>query len=578
MYDIVINNGRYFDGSPAPSGIKHLAIEGGNIVRIDDFPIDTSLAKRVIDAKGLWIMPGFIDTHTHYDAELLVSPGLTESLRHGVTTVMVGSCSLSMVCCEPEDASDIFTRVETVPREKVLPILQKTMSWRTPAQWVEHVSQLPLGPNLISMLGHSDLRTGVMGLSRATNPTISPTEQELAQMEALLKEAFDAGFVGLSTMRLKWDKVDGDREWSKSLPGTYVSWREVARLNRLVRQYRRVHQGAPDAATPLQVTQYMRECLGWLRAPLKTTLISQMDLKGSVYLRFLTKVVSVVTNLLKGDFRWQLIPTPFKVYADGIDVVLFEEFKAGELALDLRDEVERNALLQDEGYRRQFRQFYGEKLSPRVWQRDFGDAKIVDCPDPSLIGKNFEEIANARNVHVVDLFLDLVVTYGKKLRWYTVIGNHRPEVLKKLVRDKRALISFSDAGAHIRNMAFYNLPLRLLQLVKQANDTGENVMTLEQAVWRVTGDQADWFGIDAGYIKKGNRADIAILDPAQLSQDLEQVHWAEMQNFDLQRLVNRNSGLIKYVLVNGKIAVDNEYIVPEIGEQTGFGQFLQAHT
>ena len=196
----------------------------------------------------------------------------------------------------------------------------------------------------------------------------------------------------------------------------------------------------------------------------------------------------------------------------------------------------------------------------------------------SLIGKNFEEIANARNVHVVDLFLDLVVTYGKKLRWYTVIGNHRPEVLKKLVRDKRALISFSDAGAHIRNMAFYNLPLRLLQLVKQANDNGENVMTLEQAVWRVTGDQADWFGIDAGYIKKGNRADIAILDPAQLSQDLEQVHWAEMQNFDLQRLVNRNSGLIKYVLVNGKIAVDNEHIVPEIGEQTGFGHFLQAHT
>ena len=170
------------------------------------------------------------------------------------------------------------------------------------------------------------------------------------------------------------------------------------------------------------------------------------------------------------------------------------------------------------------------------------------------------------------------MTYGKKLRWYTVIGNHRPEVLKKLVRDKRALISFSDAGAHIRNMAFYNLPLRLLQLVKQANDTGKNVMTLEQAVWRVTGDQADWFGIDAGYIKKGNRADIAILDPAQLSQDLEQVHWAEMQNFDLQRLVNRNSGLIKYVLVNGKIAVDNEYIVPEIGAQTGFGQFLQAHT
>ena len=389
-YDFIIKGGRYFDGTGALSFTRNLAIKDGRVVRVTADPIADDDAERVIDASGLWVMPGFLDTHTHYDAELLVSPSLSESVRHGVTTVLVGSCSLSMVCSDYEDASDIFTRVETVPRERVLPILKAHKTWSTPRQWVEHLRQVPLGPNIISFLGHSDLRVGVMGLSRATDLSTQPTEEELKTMERLLKEALDEGFLGLSTMCLKWDKVDGDREWSKSLPSTYARWSEIARLNKLVRAYNRVHQGAPNAATPLQILQYVRECLGWLRQPLKTTLISQMDLKGSAYLTNLTKLTSRVTNALRGDFRWQVLPTPFTVYADGIDVVFFEEFGAGEMALDLKDAVERNDLLKDESYRRQFRKFYGEKLSPRVWQRDFGDAMIIDCPDAALIGKNFQ--------------------------------------------------------------------------------------------------------------------------------------------------------------------------------------------
>ncbi|WP_138437066.1 N-acyl-D-amino-acid deacylase family protein [Marinobacter shengliensis] len=575
-YDFIIEGGRYFDGTGAPSSIRNLAIKDGRVARVTGEAIDHAEADRVIDASGKWVTPGFLDTHTHYDAELLVSPSLSESVRHGVTTVLVGSCSLSMICSEYEDASDIFTRVETVPRERVLPILKEHKTWSTPKQWVEHIQQVPLGPNVISFLGHSDLRVGVMGLSRATDLAIQPTEEEMQTMERLLKEALDEGFLGLSTMCLKWDKVDGDREWSKSLPSTYAKWKEVARLNRLVRQYNRVHQGAPNAATPLQILQYVRECLGWLRRPLKTTLISQMDLKGSAYLTNLTRLTSVFTNALRGDFRWQVLPTPFTVYADGIDVVFFEEFGAGEMALDLKDAVERNELLKDEAYRRKFRKFYGEKLSPRVWQRDFGDAMIIDCPDQSLIGKNFEEVAKARGVHVVDLFLDLVVEFGKKIRWYTTVGNHRKQVLKRIVKDPRSLITFSDAGAHIRNMAFYNLPLRMLKLVHESIKEGDSIMTMEQAVHRLTGDQADWFGIDAGKIREGDRADVVVLDPSGFNQNLEQVHWGDMENFDLQRLVNRNPGIVKTVIINGKLAVDEEEILPALGRDMGFGRFIPA--
>lgn len=576
QYDVIIEGGRYFDGTGAPSSICNLAIKDGRIARVTAEPISHTEADRVIDASGRWVTPGFLDTHTHYDAELLVSPSLSESVRHGVTTVLVGSCSLSMICSDYEDASDIFTRVETVPRERVLPILKTHKTWSTPKQWADYVKQVPLGPNVISFLGHSDLRVGVMGLSRATNRDVQPSEEEMQAMEALLKEALDEGFLGLSTMCLKWDKVDGDREWSKSLPSTYAHWKEIARLNKLVRRYGRAHQGAPNAATPLQILQYVRECLGWLRRPLKTTLISQMDLKGSAYLTNLTKMTSRITNALRGDFRWQVLPTPFTVYADGIDVVFFEEFGAGEMALDLKDAVERNELLKDEKYRREFRRFYGEKLSPRVWQRDFGDAMIIDCPDASLIGKNFEEVARARGVHVVDLFLDLVVEFGKKIRWYTTVGNHRKPVLKRMVKDPRALITFSDAGAHIRNMAFYNLPLRMLKLVQESIDEGDPVMTMEQAVFRLTGDQADWFGVDAGKIREGDRADVVVLDPAGFDQNLEEVSWADMENFDLKRLVNRNPGIVKTVLINGKVAVDDERLSPALGREMGYGAFLPA--
>ena len=575
-YDTIIEGGRYFDGTGGPSSIQNIAIRDGKIAKVTPDNIDATQCSNVIDAKGMWVTPGFLDTHTHYDAEVLVSPSLSESVRHGVTTVLVGSCSLSMVCSDYEDASDIFTRVETVPREKVLPILQQKKTWNTAKQWVEHINTLPLGPNIISFLGHSDLRVATMGLTRATDLSIEPTEAEMHKMESQLQEALDVGFLGLSTMCLKWDKVDGDREWSKSLPSTYAKWKEVARLNKLVRKYNRVHQGAPNAATPFQVTQYMRESLGVFRKPLKTTLISQMDLKGSAYLTNLTKLVSKVTNAVFGDFRWQVLPTPFTVYADGIDVVFFEEFGAGEMALDLKDAVERNALLKDEKYRRDFRKFYGEKLSPRVWQRDFGDAQIIDCPEESLIGKNFDQIAKERDIHVVDLFLDLVVEYGTKVRWFTTVGNHRKHVLKKIVKDKHSLITFSDAGAHIRNMAFYNLPLRLLKLVHESIDDKQPVMSMEKAVWRMTGDQADWFGIDAGRICEGDRADLVVLDPKGFSQDLEKVHWADMENFDLQRLVSRNEGIVKHVFINGQQAVRDEHVLPDLGKKTGFGRYLAA--
>jgi len=265
--------------------------------------------------------------------------------------------------------------------------------------------------------------------------------------------------------------------------------------------------------------------------------------------------VARLINRLGGNFRWQHLPVPFEVYADGIDLVVFEEFGAGAAALHLRDEVERNELLRDESYRREFRKQYESKFGVRVWHRDFFDAEIVDCPDASVIGKSFGEVGRDRGgLHPVDAFLDLVLDHGRALRWHTTISNHRPDVLKKLARDSSIQMGFSDAGAHLRNMAFYNMGLRLLRHVRNAEKAGRPFMTVEQTVHRLTGELADWYRIDAGHLRIGDRADVVIVDPERLDATLDEYAEESVDQYGgLSRMVNRNDATVSAVFVGGRV-------------------------
>jgi len=464
-----------------------------------------------------------------------------------------------------------------VPREFVLPLLNKTKTWHTPRDYIAHLESLPLGPNVTAYLGHSDLRAHVMGLGRAVNPDVRPSDAELARMQALLEDGLDAGLLGLSTMTTTWDKLDGDRYRSASLPSTYATWREYRALNAVLRRRGRVHQGAPNIVTKLNMFLYLAASFGLFRKRLKTTLITLMDVKSNGLLhRVVGKLATFCNIALRADFRWQALPCPFEVYADGIDLVIFEEFGAGQAALHLADEVERNALMRDESYRRWFRRNYDAKLTPRVWHRDFDDADIVACPDASVVGKTFAKVARERGIHPVDAFLDLVVEHGRALRWHTLIGNWRRHRLEKIVADRGALISFSDAGAHIRNMAFYNFGLQMLKLVHDAEQRRQPFMSAEKAVWRLTGELADWFGVDAGHLRVGDRADVAIIEPAGLDDSLAAYAEAPMEGFPgVRRLVNRNEAAVTAVLINGAVVYRDGAFSDDVGERR-FGQFLRA--
>jgi len=575
-FDTIIRNGRWFDGTGAPSAVRNIGIRDGRIAAVTPHDLDESGCQEVIDAAGKWVLPGLIDIHTHYDVEVLGGPGLPESVRHGVTTILIGSCSLSTIHVGGVDAGDLFGRVEAIPREHVINAIDDMKTWTTAEGYVDALESRPLGPNIAAFIGHSDMRTATMGLDRATRTKMRPTSSELAEMERMLAEALDAGFLGMSSMQLLFDKIDGETCRSRTLPSTYAKPRELRRLKSALRRRGRVLQSGPDIQNPFNLFSQVAQSLPVLRKQLKTSLLSAADVKSNPFAIALLGPLARFVNRFGADFRWQHLPVPFEVYADGIDLVVFEEFGSGAAALHLRHEVERNALLGDEQYRRRFRKDYDQKFGMRVWHRDFFDAEIVSCPDESVIGKSFGQVGLDRGgLHPVDAFLDLVVEHGTKVRWRTTISNHRPEVLKKLARDDGVQMGFSDAGAHLRNMAFYNFGLRLLRHVRDAQSQGHPFMTIERAVHRLTGELADWYQIDAGHLRIGDRADVVVINPERLDERLDDYAEAPVPQYaDMPRMVNRNDAAVDLVLISGRTVVRGGTPTELLGT-TRTGSFLR---
>ncbi|TCI96824.1 amidohydrolase family protein [Aeromicrobium sp. IC_218] len=575
--DLIVSGGTVFDGTGAPGRRADVGIKDGRVVTVSAVPLEPGTGTRVVDATGRWVTPGFVDAHTHYDAELVVAPGLHESVRHGVTSVLIGNCSISAVYSSPVDVADLFSRVEALPRPAVLAALEERKTWSTPAQWRAALEASPMGPHVASFLGHSDVRGSVMGLGRATDPDQKATAADMREVERRLEEALDEGFLGISTMTNPWDKLDGDRYRSRSLPSTYASWKEFRRISRILRRRGRVLQGVPNLNKKYDVAFYLATSTGLGREPLKVSLLSAADTKAEPWVRRIFGPLAFLANRVgRGRFVWQHLPTTFKVWADGIDLVVFEEFGSGREALHLRDEM-RSELLQDEAYRRWFRQDFDKRFSPRVWHRDFDDAEITECPDASLVGRTIGDVARERGVHAVDCYLDLVVAYGTDLRWTTPIANTRAKVQEKLLTTPGVTIGFSDAGAHLRNMAFYNFGICLLRKVHEAQRTRKPFLSVEQAVHKLTGELADFYGIDAGRLVEGARADLVVVDPRGLDASVDGYHEAVFEELGgLSRMVNRNDAAVHATVVSGTVVWEAGEFAEGYGRDFATGRFLPA--
>ena len=388
--------------------------------------------------------------------------------------------------------------------------------------------------------------------------------------------------LGLSGMDAAIDKLDGDRFRSRALPSTFATWRERRCLIKVLRKRGRMLQSAPNVAKVHEALNFFLESSGLFgrRRDVRMSLLVSADAKSSPgAVRVLGPGVRLLNRILGSKVRFQHLPVPFELYSDGIDLPVFEEFGAGTAALHLKDQFERNKLLADPEYRRRFRKSFDRRvLGPTLWHRDFHDATIVECPDQSLVGKSFGQIADERGIHPLDAFLDVLVDNGERnVRWTTIVANNRPKFLDKLAKEPSVHMGFSDAGAHLRNMAFYNYPVKLLKRVRDAQLAGRPFMTTEHAVHRLTGEVADWFGVPAGTLRRGDRADFVVIDPAGLNETVEAYHEESVPFYGgLSRMVNRSDDAVIATAVNGAVVFRNGQFRDGYGESVKSGRYLRA--
>jgi len=351
MLDLLIKNGLVFDGQGSRPVRADVGLRAGRIIAIA--PNISEDAQETLDAAGRWITPGFVDIHTHYDIELEIAPGLAESVRHGVTTVVMGNCSLSLAIGAPATLADIFQRVETLSPVLIQKWLGSSVSWQTPREYIAHLNRLNAGPNVAALFGHSALRAHVMGLERSLNERA--TDTELREMRRIAGDALDAGFIGISIDMVPWHMMSGPHR-GRTIPSQHADLREYAMLADVCRARDAVFQVTPDPQRRASLADILRMSLGLTRQPLRITVLAALDSVAERRLwRTFRPMLFVLNRLLRCNIRFQTLTEPFTVYSDGPVTPLFEEFACGVRLNDCQSGGERKQLWQSPAFREQFR-------------------------------------------------------------------------------------------------------------------------------------------------------------------------------------------------------------------------------
>lgn len=563
MLDLLVKGGLVFDGTGAPARRLDVGVRGGRVVRLA--PSVAEPAAETVDAAGLWVLPGFVDSHTHYDVEVELAPGLSESVRHGVTTVVMGHCSLSLTLGEPRDLADIFTRVENIPHALVRKWLSRAEAWDGPDGYYRRLAAKPLGPNVAALLGHSALRAAVMGLEASLSRRATPAE--LDRMEELATAALEAGAAGLSFDMVPWHMMSGEFK-GRTVPSQHADLREYARLAEVCRRFDAAVQLTPNPQKPRTVLWALWLALGVFRPPLRLTVLAALDpVHAPLAWRLFAPLLFVMNRLLGCNLRLQTLTEPFALSGDGPLSPLFEEFPRGARLNDCDTAAERRALWRSPGFREAFRRDW-LRHPWRTFHRDLARMTVTRAPDPSLAGRTFAELAGGRDA--VEVFMDLLERHDEALRWSCVGANARPGPRRALLSHPHILPGFTDAGAHVRNLAFYDGPLSLLKEAVQAG-----FMSPERAVARCSGEPAAWLGLDAGVLAEGRRADIVLLDPARLKDPIAEPVEIEDPVLDgAMRLVKRqHPDLVRAVYVGGRLASSRGAPSAGLG-RAAMGRFL----
>ena len=603
-YSVLIRNALVFDGTGAPPMREDVAIRDGRIAARGPV-LDAARAERVVDAGGLWLMPGLLDIHTHLDLEVELAPGLPESVRHGTTTVVVGNCSLGTAFGSQrrngdDPILDCFARVENVPKSVLGKVVDR-MDWDTTAGYLAHLDSLPLGPNVVPLIPHSMLRIEAMGTAAAVSR--APTDAELRRMRELLESAMQQGYAGFSTDAIPFHYLANAPHTDKRIPAQHASMGELRSLLEIVRRHDRVWQCTPDVANRFRTFLRFFFTSGRLFGrPLRTSALTAVDLPHE---RRTWRLFPAVANLLNsklvnGHFHFQVLGTPFRLYAEGAICPIFEEFASTRqlMSLDIDDTAGRRTIMATDEFGELFVHEWHDAGVVSTFNRDLDALHVENCPVSAWCGESFgailrrlrafqsgradaarsadESEALASFPRAVDregeFLLHLLRRYDRELRWWFVVANDRPEVLKELLFHRHMLPGFNDSGAHLINLAFFDGNLLTLQVAAR-----ESVELVARAVQRLTREPAEFFGIDAGRLEPGAQADMVLIDPEALMRydtdaNRQMIH---RDIFDHEQLVNRSDGVVSAVFIAGERVWDGRHFALALGTRS-LGRALTA--
>ena len=610
-----------FDGTGTPPVISDVLVANGRIAAMG-MNLSAPDTVDVIDCAGKWLMPGLLDIHTHLDLEVELAPELPEVIRHGTTTVVMSNCSLGVAYGNQrrngeDPIVDCFARVENVPKH-VLRKVGDACTWTNSKAYLEHFSTLNLGPNVVPMIPHSMLRIEVMGLKDSVSR--EPSSAELDQMEALVEQGMQEGYVGLSTDGLPFHFLANKPNTRKQIPTQFASYQELKRLTGVLRRHDRVWQATPPKDSPYKTVRNFLLTSGRLfGSRLKVTATAAIDLHTNRFIGPMGLLLSRLLNsrLLKGHFRFQALAAPFRVWSDGVITPLAEEIAELRVLneLDLEDRLGRLQILNDSQWIKAFRKmwFKGKRgltianllrllrLESNVLNRRLDEMFIDICPFDAWNGQSLNEpyqrlkawqsskgstgaMTAAENDFFssfpcsiqdeADFFLHLLRSWDTGLRWNTTVANRNPEMLKKLLFHPLTLPGFNDSGAHLTNLAFYDGNLRTLKIAQM-----DGLEQVAIAVHRLTKAPAELFNINAGIIKIGAQADMCVLDPVSLNRwNPENTYQLiERKLFESKQVVNRPESVVIHVMVNGKVAWNSGNFTDHYGNEV-FGRLMRAAT
>jgi N-acyl-D-amino-acid deacylase len=544
-YDLVVKNGTVIDGSGLPRYRADVGVRHGRIAAIGRI---RERAREVLDADGHVVAPGFVDGHTHMDAQVFWDPLGTSSCWHGITSVVMGNCGFTLAPCAAADKHMVVRNLQRA--EDIPPAAMEAgicWTWTTFPEFLDTLESLPKGINYSGYLGHSALRTYVMG-ERAFEQRATP--DELAAMERELRDAIRAGAMGFTTSRSPSHETPDGRPVASRI----ATWDEVRRLVGVMGDlnagiFELAGEGVDRAPGDPELRDYhrrLRDLAVETGRPITFGVFSRRDVPDvwRAYLDLLDETAALGGRMFAQVHSRSLSALlSFKTQLPFDRLPVWRDLRALPLAEQrqrLRDPALRRRLVEASG-ERDDRRTVGTEARPA----DYDWLLVFDTVEGPH--RTVAEVARERGTHPAETMIELALEKDLDLFFLQPVANEDQEYALELMRHPRAVTTFSDSGAHVSQLMDSSLQTHVLSHWVRA----KQAFTLEQAVRMLTLVPATLWGFaDRGLIREGMAADLVVFDPDTIAAEMPEV--VDDLPAGARRLVQRARGVAATV-VNGEV-------------------------